>query len=226
MTYEFDLTYALWTLLGVVLGLLIGSATWGRAARRYKRAADSVANAAAAASARTQAEAAQRELAAAQAAMRPLADEVDRLKRELARAKRPVQAPLPLGAEPAPAATAGDAVSAHEASAGVPPHVAPAALAGTGPIVVGDGAVAVPDIRQLKGVGDRFAAALEGIGLGSVDRIARLNADEAVDADTRLGAFNGRIAKDQLVDQCVLLDEGRRTEYEARFGKLGGPVLV
>ncbi len=85
---------------------------------------------------------------------------------------------------------------------------------------------AVPDIRQLKGVGDKFAAALDGIGLGTVDRIARLNADEALDADTQLGAFNGRIAKDRLVEQGGLLDEGRTTEYEARFGKLGGPVLI
>ncbi len=112
-------------------------------------------------------------------------------------------------------------------------HVEPTrAVAGTGPIVVGTGAstgddaVAVPDIRQLKGVGDKFAVVLDGIGLGTVDRLARLNPDEAADADTRLGAFNGRIARDRLVEQCVLLDEGRTTEYEARFGKLGGPILV
>ena len=218
MTYELNLIYAGWALLGAVVGLLLGRLTWGRAARRHKRAADSVANAATAAAARTQAEQSQRELAAAQAAMRPLADEVDRLKRELAKARRPVQTPLPLAAD-APA----------DAALNAGPHVAAAApLAGTGPIVVGDAPAAahVPDIRQLKGVGDRFAAALEGIGLGSVDRLARLNPDEALDADTRLGSFNGRIARDQLVDQCVLLDEGRTTEYEARFGKLGGPVLV
>ena len=47
MTYEFNLIYAGWTLLGVVVGLLLGSLTWGRAARRHKRVADSVANAAA-----------------------------------------------------------------------------------------------------------------------------------------------------------------------------------
>jgi predicted membrane protein len=88
--------------------------------------------------------------------------------------------------------------------------------AGTGPIVA-----AVPGIRALKGVGDKFAAALETIGLGSVDSIARLNADEALDADTRLGAFNGRIARDRLVEQAVLLDEGRTTEYTARFGTPG-----
>lgn len=212
MTYEFNLVFALWAVLGFILGLLVGRLTWARAARRHKRVADSVANAAAAASARTQADHSARELATSQAAMRPLADEVDRLKRELARAKRPVRSPLPLADE-----------VPHTAPA-TPPHVAPtAAVAGMGPIVVGDAPdhAAAADIRQLKGVGDKFAAALAGLGLGSVDRLARLNADEAADADTQLGVFNGRIARDQLVDQAVLLDEGRVTEYEARFGKLG-----
>lgn len=184
MTYEFNLIYALWALAGLILGLLLGNATWGRAARRHARVANSVANAAAAAAARTDAEHNARALADSQAAMRPLADEVDRLKRELAKAQRPVQTALP--------------------------------LAGSGPIVE----AAVPGIRQLKGVGDKFAAALEAIGLTSVDRIARLNTDEATDADTRLGVFNGRIARDRLVEQAVLLDEGRMTEYQTRFGTL------
>lgn len=202
MTYEFNLVYALWALGGLVLGLLIGNATWGRSARRNARIADSVGNAAATAAARTQAEHSARELAAVQASMRPLADEVDRLKRDLARA-RPVPTALPL-TNPLPDALADD-------------RVVPAkGVAGTGPIVVDP----VPGIRQLKGVGDKFAAALEGVGLSTVDRIARLNADEASDADTRLGSFNGRIAKDRLVEQAVLLDEGRMTEFETRFGKL------
>ncbi len=145
--------------------------------------------------------------------MRPLADEVDRLKRELARAKRPVQEPLP-GIAPQPLAT--HPVEVRDAGT--------AAVAGMGPVVVADSAA--PDIRRLKGVGDKFAAALETLGLGSIDRLARLNADEALDADTRLGPFNGRIARDRLVEQAALIDEGRMTEYEAKFGKLGGPVLV
>lgn len=207
MTYEFNLIFALWALAGLVVGLLLGRLTWGRAARRHKLAAESVSNAATAAAARTQADQAQRELAASQAAMRPLADEVDRLKRELAKAKRPVVEPLPAIAPMLPMEQMGSGGGT--------------AVGGTGPIVV-----AAPDIRQLKGVGDKFAAALAAIGLTSVDQLARLNAGDAADADGRLGVFNGRIAKDQLVDQATLLDEGRTTEYEARFGKLGGPVLI
>ena len=189
MTYQFDLAFALWALAGLVLGLIIGNATWGRSARRNARAADNVALAAAAAAARTEAAQTTRELTASREAMRPLADEVDRLKRELAKAKRP--ATLPFDAAGSPSAVA-----------------------------AAEGITAAPDIRQLKGVGDKFAAALEAIGLTSIDRIARLAADEATDADTRLGAFNGRIARDRLVEQATLLDEGRTTEYAARFGTL------
>lgn len=191
-TYEFSLAYALWAVGGLILGLLIG-----RLFRRTVRVA-AVADTSALAAARTEAAQAQRELAASREATRPLADEVDRLKREVAKLRRTAQEPLPL-------------------TSPVAPTVTPEPLAGTGPIVVD----AVPGIRALKGVGDKFAAALEGIGLDSVDKIARLNGDEALDADTRLGAFNGRIAKDRLVEQATLLDEGRTTEYAARFGTPG-----
>ncbi|MBV8971987.1 MAG: hypothetical protein JO290_06820 [Sphingomonadaceae bacterium] len=202
----FDPIAFAWAVAGLVVGLIIGRIAFGG-----RRRVVSVADTAALNAARADADARGRELAAAQAAMRPLADEVDRLKRELARARRPVQTPLPLAAE----------------TPAVAPHVEPTpAVAGAGPVVVGDAAPAVTDVRQLKGVGDKFAAALAAIGLTSVDRIARLNPEEASEADTRLGSFNGRIARDQLVDQCILLDEGRTTEYEARFGKIGGPVLV
>ncbi len=205
----FDPLAFAWAVAGLVLGLIIGRLAFG-GRRRVVSVADTAALTAAASQARADADARARELAAAQAAMRPLADEVDRLKRELARAKRPVQTPLPLDAEA--------------------PHVAPTpAVAGAGPLVVDSteaAAPAVTDVRRLKGVGDKFAAALAALGLDSVDRLARLNPEEAAEADTRLGAFNGRIARDQLVEQSILLDEGRTTEYEARFGKIGGPVLI
>jgi len=185
-----------WVLAGIVIGLFLGRLIWGGRARRLAGATDSVANAAVTAAARTQADAAQRELAASQAAMRPLADEIDRLKRDLAKAKRPVQAPLP----------------------GIVALAPMAPMAALEPLTANP---ATPDIRRLKGVGDKFAAALDALGLGSIDRLARLTPDEATDADTRLGAFNGRVARDRLVEQAALIDEGRMTEYEARFGKLG-----
>jgi len=197
-TYEFSLAYALWALGGLILGLLLG-----RLFRRTVKVA-AVADTSALAAARTETAQAQRELSASREATRPLADEVDRLKREVARLRRAEE--LPLATPMAPMTPIAPMA---------PMSSAP--LAGTGPIVD----AAVPGIRALKGVGDKFAAALDAIGLGSVDRIARLNADEALDADARLGVFNGRIARDQLVEQAILLDEGRTTEYAARFGTPG-----
>ena len=161
-------------LAGVLLGLLLGRLLWGR---RAKPASPFAATPPRDDSARLE-----RELSAANAQVRPLAEEVDRLKRELVRARRAEPAALP----------APDS----------------AAL----------------DIRQLKGVGDKFAQALAAIGLGSVGAIAAMDDAAVAKADTGLGVFNGRLKRDRLVEQAQLLDSGRVTEYEARFGKLGGAV--
>ncbi len=159
---------------GALLGLLLGRLTYGRRAKPVSIVA--------AAPNRDETARLERELAAAKAQVRPLAEEVDRLKRELVRARKaePVALPAP----------------------------DPTAL----------------DIRQLKGVGDKFAQALAAIGLGSVPAIAAMDDAAVAQADTGLGVFNGRLKRDRLVEQAQLLDSGRVTEYEARFGKLGGAV--
>lgn len=77
-------------------------------------------------------------------------------------------------------------------------------------------------LTQLKGVGAKFAASLAEIGVESIGQVAAWTAEEAAAADVRLGTFAGRVARDQLVEQAVLLAAGRTTEYEARFGKIGG----
>lgn len=76
------------------------------------------------------------------------------------------------------------------------------------------------DVRRLKGVGDRFAAALAELGVTRIDQIAALSTTEANDLDSRLGSFAGRLRTDRLVEQARLLNEGRMTEYETRFGAL------
>jgi len=160
------------TLAGFLTGVMFGRITWGRLEKPEIEAAmlpD-----------RADAAPLHRELAAAKAQIRQLADEVDRLKRELARARKGEAAALP----------------APDASA--------------------------PDIRQLKGVGDKFAQALAAIGLGSIAALAALDDAGLAAADIGLGVFNGRLKRDRLVEQAQLLNTGRTTEYEARFGKLGG----
>ena len=77
------------------------------------------------------------------------------------------------------------------------------------------------DVRNLKGVGDRFAKALSDLGITGVDQIAAWSGADADVIDSQLGSFSGRIRTDRLVEQARLLHEGRTTEYETRFGALG-----
>ena len=121
----------------------------------------------------------------ARAQIRPLSDEVDRLKR--AETKR-------LSATPAAAAI----------EAAVPELVTES-----------------HDLSNLKGVGDKFAAKLRDLGIDSLRQIAGWTGADVAVIDSQLGPFQGRITRDRLVEQAKLLHEGRITEYETRFGKLG-----
>jgi len=121
----------------------------------------------------------------ARSQIRPLSDEVDRLKR--AEAKRLTAAP----AEVAVAATVDELVTESH------------------------------DLEQLKGVGDKFVAKLNDLGINSLRQIAGWTGADIAVIDSQLGAFRGRITRDRLVEQAKLLHEGRITEYETRFGKLG-----
>ena len=93
-----------------------------------------------------------------------------------------------------------------------------------GPVVAA-AATAMPieadDVRRLKGVGDRFAAALAKLGITGVAQIAAWSGADADVIDSQLGSFAGRIRTDRLVEQARLLHDGRTTEYEIRFGALG-----
>jgi predicted flap endonuclease-1-like 5' DNA nuclease len=120
----------------------------------------------------------------ARAQIRPLSDEVDRLKR--AETKR-------LAAAPA------------------------AAIEAAAPELVTES----HDLSQLKGVGDKFAAKLRDLGIDSLRQIAGWTGADVAVIDSQLGSFQGRITRDRLVEQAKLLHEGRITEYETRFGKLG-----
>ena len=123
----------------------------------------------------------------ARAQIRPLSDEVDRLKR--AEAKRLTAAPTSEAAAVAPASEL--VTESH-------------------------------GLDQLKGVGDKFMAKLQSLGIDSVRQIAGWSGADVAVIDSQLGPFQGRITRDRLVEQAKLLHEGRITEYETRFGKLGG----
>ena len=77
------------------------------------------------------------------------------------------------------------------------------------------------DLHQLKGVGAKFAERLAAVGITRIDQIAGWSQADCAVMDAQMGDFRGRIAGDRLVEQAVLLNSGRYTEYETVFGKLG-----
>jgi predicted flap endonuclease-1-like 5' DNA nuclease len=80
-----------------------------------------------------------------------------------------------------------------------------------------------PDnLQLLKGVGPKLAAQLNEFGITRFDQLAGLTDNEVALLDKRMGAFEGRIARDRLVEQACYLERGDTDGFEAKFGKLGG----
>ena len=115
----------------------------------------------------------------------------------------------PLSEEPVVAAAPFDASPAALAADLPPEPPAPPALPATS------------DLTQLKGLGPKLAATLAELGFTGIDQIAALTPAEAEDLDARLGAFQGRMARDRWIEQAKLLSSGDKAGYEAEFGKLG-----
>lgn len=76
------------------------------------------------------------------------------------------------------------------------------------------------DLTQLKGVGPKFAALLNDSGITRYDQIARLSEGDIERLDRNLGAFKGRLQRDQLPLQADYLARGDTDGFEQRFGKL------
>lgn len=80
-----------------------------------------------------------------------------------------------------------------------------------------------PDnLRLLKGVGPKMVAQLNEFGITRFDQLAGLTGTEVALLDKRMGAFEGRIARDRLVEQACYLERDDKDGFEAKFGKLGG----
>jgi predicted flap endonuclease-1-like 5' DNA nuclease len=76
------------------------------------------------------------------------------------------------------------------------------------------------DLCALKGVGPKFAEALQGAGFTRYEQIAHLTPTEIERLDSRLGTFAGRITRDRIVEQADYLARGDTDGFEQRFGKL------
>lgn len=76
------------------------------------------------------------------------------------------------------------------------------------------------DLSKLKGVGPKFAAMLNQLGISRFDQLARLSEGDLESLDRHLGAFKGRLHRDQVPLQADYLARGDIDGFEQRFGKL------
>ena len=77
------------------------------------------------------------------------------------------------------------------------------------------------DLQRLKGVGPKFVARLNELGISRFDQLASASDTELALLDERLGPFRGRLAKDRVREQADYLGRGDVDGFEERFGKLG-----
>lgn len=115
--------------------------------------------------------------------------------------------------KPAPAKAA--AVIPEEPTVPPPPAAKPAAAA---PKAGAD------NLQLLKGVGPKLVVLLNGLGVTAFQQIADWTDADIARIDPQLGAFQGRIARDNIVDQAGYLARGDKAGFEAKYGALGGEL--
>jgi predicted flap endonuclease-1-like 5' DNA nuclease len=76
------------------------------------------------------------------------------------------------------------------------------------------------DLRRIKGVGPKLVALLNALGITRYAQIASWTDADIDRIDAQLGAFAGRIRRDNWVEQAKLLEAGDAAGFEAQFGKL------
>ena len=94
------------------------------------------------------------------------------------------------------------------------PAPAPPTAAPEGDVLVAD------DLSRIKGLGPKLQKLLPTLGLSTFAQIAALTDADLAELDTKLGAFAGRPAKDNWVEQAKYLAAGDTAGFEARFGKV------
>lgn len=76
------------------------------------------------------------------------------------------------------------------------------------------------DLTRIKGIGPKLVARLGELGIRRYDQIAAWSDEDVARIDAQLGPFQGRIVRDNWIEQCRYLAAGDIAGYEARFGKL------
>jgi predicted flap endonuclease-1-like 5' DNA nuclease len=139
----------------------------------------------------------------------------------------PVVAPVadPVPPSPAPEPTPPPAPAAPVASepAAAEPEPAPAPAA-TPPPPHATTPSAADNLQLLKGVGPKMVGLLGGLGVTRFEQIAAWTEADIARIDPQLGAFQGRVARDNIVDQAGYLARGDKAGFEAKYGALGGEL--
>jgi predicted flap endonuclease-1-like 5' DNA nuclease len=65
---------------------------------------------------------------------------------------------------------------------------------------------------------------LKSLGITSFAQVANWTAADIAEVDAKLGAFAGRINRDNWVDQARLLVEGDVDGFEKKYGALGSEI--
>lgn len=76
------------------------------------------------------------------------------------------------------------------------------------------------DLTRIKGVGPKLVTLLANLGITRFAQIAQWSEADLAGIDAQLGAFAGRPARDNWIEQARLLASGDTAAYEAKFGKL------
>lgn len=75
------------------------------------------------------------------------------------------------------------------------------------------------DLTRIKGLGPKLQSLLNTLGVTSFAQIAAWSESDIDEVDAKLGKFEGRIRRDNWVEQAKLLAAGDIGGYESKFGK-------
>ena len=76
------------------------------------------------------------------------------------------------------------------------------------------------DLTRIKGLGPKIATLLRSLSVTRFDQIAAWSEADVARIDSQLGTFQGRIARDNWIEQARYLSAGDVSGFEARFGKV------
>ena len=77
-------------------------------------------------------------------------------------------------------------------------------------------------LTLIKGLGPKASQRMNELGITRFDQLAALDDRQQAAIDLKMGAFQGRLARDRWVEQAAHLASGDNAGFEAKFGKLGG----